>query len=49
MNEQSKKYKNSLNTMQGPILFSQCLDIKLDLHELMKSAKCLVSNTSPHK
>lgn len=39
MNGQMKKYKDSLNTMQGPILLSQCPNIKLDLHGLMKYAK----------
>lgn len=34
-----KKYKDSLSTMQGPILLSQCPDIKLDLRGLMKYAK----------
>ncbi len=39
MNGQMKKYKDSLSTMQGPILLSQCPDIKLDLRGLMKYAK----------
>ena len=39
MNGQMKKYKDSLNTMQGPILLSQCQDIKLYLRGLMKYAK----------
>ncbi len=39
MNGQMKKYKDSLKTMQGPILLSQCPDIKLDLRGLMKYAK----------
>ena len=38
MNGQMKKYKDSLSTMQGPILLSQCPDIKLDLRGLMKYA-----------
>lgn len=39
MNGQMEKYKDSLITMQGPILLSQCPDIKLDLRGLMKYAK----------
>lgn len=39
MNGQMKRYKESLKTMQGPILLSQCPDIKLDLRGLMKYAK----------
>lgn len=39
MNGQMKKYKDSLNAMQGPVLLSQCPNIKLDLRGLMKYAK----------
>ncbi len=39
MNGQMKNYKNSLSNMQGPILFSQCPNIKLDLRGLMRYAK----------
>lgn len=39
MNGQMKKYRNSLAAMQGPILLSQCPDIKLDLRGLMNYAK----------
>ena len=40
MNEQMKKYKNSLSNMQGPIFLSQCPNIKLDLRDyLMRYAK----------
>ena len=35
MNGQMKKYKDSLSTMQGPILLRQCPDIR----GLMKYAK----------
>lgn len=39
MNGLMKRYKDSLKTTQGPILLSQCPDIKLDLRRLMKYAK----------
>ena len=39
MNGQMKRYKDSLKTMQGPILLSECPDIKLDLRGLMTYAK----------
>lgn len=39
MNEQMKKYKNSLSNMQGPILLSQCPNIKLNLQGLMRYAR----------
>ena len=39
MNGHMKIYKDSLSSMQGPILLSQCPDIKLDLRGLIKYAK----------
>lgn len=39
MNGQMKKYRESLEAMQGPILLNQCPDIKMDLRRLMKYAK----------
>lgn len=38
MNGLMKRYKDSLKTTQGPILLSQCPDIKLDLRGPMKYA-----------
>lgn len=39
LSRQMKRYKDSLKIMQRPILLSQCQDVKLDLHGLMKYAK----------
>ena len=39
MNEQMRRYKESLAKMSDPVLLSQCPKVRLDLRGLMRYAK----------
>lgn len=46
MDEQMKRYKKSLINTPGPILLSQCPQIKMDLRGMMKYAESVGKKVS---